>query len=99
MSHFSKVVMIRCGLENACYTYQGLVSRKSRKLFESEMPFLKLRPAYSVKLVFRYVAEGIKSKIAAKFCASRRLRFEDTKRIISSEMCPKSFRGVVSVVN
>ena len=31
---------------------QGPVSRKSRKLFGSEKPFVKLRPAYSVKLVF-----------------------------------------------
>ena len=30
-------------------------------------------------------------KITAKFCASRRLRFEDTKRIMSPEMRPKSF--------
>ena len=28
------------------------VSRKSRKLFGSEKPFVKIRPAYSVKLVF-----------------------------------------------
>ena len=31
---------------------QGLVSRKSRKLFGPEKPFVKLRPAYPVKLVF-----------------------------------------------
>ena len=30
----------------------GPVSRKSRELFEAEKPFVKLRPAYSVKLVF-----------------------------------------------
>ena len=30
----------------------GPVSRKSRKLFGPEKPFVKLRPAYSVKLVF-----------------------------------------------
>ena len=34
---------------------------------------------------------GIKIKITAKFLAFRRLRFEDTKRIMSPEMCPKSF--------
>ena len=66
------------------------VSRKSRKLFGLEKPFLRLRPAYSVKLVFSYVVKGIKSKIITKFCASRRLRFEDTKRIMSPEMRPKS---------
>ena len=37
---------------------------------------VKLRPAYSVKLVFSYFVKGIKIKIAAKFRASRRLRFE-----------------------
>ena len=57
----------------------GPVSRKS------------LRPAYSVKLVFSYVVKRIKIKITAKFRASRRLRFEDTKRIMSPEIRPKSF--------
>ena len=70
---------------------QGPVSRKSRELFGPEKPFVKLRPAYSVKLVFSHVVKGIKIKITAKFCASRRLRFEDTKRIISPEIRPKSF--------
>ena len=68
----------------------GPVSRKSRKLFGPEKPFVKLRPAYSVKLVFSYVAKGIKIKITAKFRASMRLSFEDTKRIMSPEMRPKS---------
>ena len=61
---------------------QGPVSRKSRELFGPEKPFGKLRPAYSVKLIFSHVVKGIKIKITAKFRASRRLRFEDTKRII-----------------
>ena len=65
---------------------------KSRKLFEPEKPFVKLRPAYSVKLVFTYVVKGIKIKITAKFRASRSLRLEDTKRIMSPEMRPKTFR-------
>ena len=70
---------------------QGPVSRKSRELFGPEKPFDKVRPAYSVKLVFSYVAKGTKIKITAKFRASRRLRFEDTKRIMSPEIRPKSF--------
>ena len=70
---------------------QGPVSRKSRELFGPEKPVVKLRPAYSVKLVFSYVVKGIKVKITAKFRASRRLRFEDTKRIVSPEISPKSF--------
>ena len=69
----------------------GPVSRKSRELFGPEKPVVKLRPAYSVKLVFSYVVKGIKIKITAKFRASRGLRFEDTKRIVSPEIRPKSF--------
>jgi len=51
---------------------QWPVSRKSRKLFGPEKPFLKLR-------------------LASKFRALRRLRFENTKRTMSPEMRPKSF--------
>ena len=50
-----------------------------------EKPVVKLRAANSVKLVFSYLVKGIKIKITAKFRASRRLRFEDTKRIISPD--------------
>ena len=67
------------------------VSRKSRGLFRPEKLFLKLRPAYCVKPVFSYVVQGIKVKITARFRTSRRLRFEETKRIMSSEIGPKSF--------
>ena len=70
---------------------QEPVSRKSRELFGPEKPFVKLRSAYSVKLVFSYVVKGIKIKITAEFRASSRLRFEDTKRIMSPEIRPKSF--------
>ena len=69
----------------------GPVSRKSRKLFGPEKPFLKLRHPYSVKLVFSYIVKGIKINITAKFRASRRLRFEDTTSIMAPEMRPKSF--------
>ena len=85
---------MRIALESrSCKNKHGLwpVSRKSRELFGPEKPFVKLRPAYSVKLVFSYVVKGIKIKIIAKFRASRRLRFEDTKRIMSPEIHPKSF--------
>ena len=57
----------------------------------SEKPFVNLRPANSVKPVFSYVVKGIKVKITAKFRASRRLRFEHTKRIMSPEIRPKRF--------
>ena len=56
-----------------------------------EKPFVKLRPANSVKPFFLYFVKGIKITINTKFRASRRLRFEDTKRIMSPEMRPKSF--------
>ena len=67
------------------------ISRNSRKLFGPENPFLKLRPAYSVKLVFWYVVKGITIKITAKFRATRRLCFAEKKRIMSPEMHPNSF--------
>ena len=51
----------------------------------------KTWPAYSVKLVFSYVVKGIKIKTTVKFRAPRRLRFEDTKRIMSPKMLPKNF--------
>ena len=72
-------------------SHLGPVSRKSRELSGPAKPFVKLRPAYSVELIFSHVVEGIKIKITAKFRASRRLRFEDTKRIMSPEIRPKSF--------
>ena len=44
---------------------QGPVSRKSRpKLFGPEKPFVKLPPAYSVKLLFSYVVKRISCKIS-----------------------------------
>ena len=70
---------------------RGAVSRNSRKLFGPEKPFVKLRPVYSVKLVFSYVVKGVKPKVTAKFRASRRLRVKDTRRIMLPEMRPKSF--------
>ena len=69
----------------------GPVSRKSRELFGPEKPFVKLRPSYSVKVIFSHNVKGIRIKITAKFRASRRLRFEDTKRIMLPEIRPKRF--------
>ena len=42
-------------------------------------------------MVFSYVVKGIKIKITAKFRASRRLRFKNTKRIMSADIRLKSF--------
>ena len=73
-------------------TKQGPVFRKSLKRSGPEKPFVKLWPPYSVNLVFSYVVKGIEIKITVKFRASRRLRFEDTKRIKSPEITPEKFR-------
>ena len=80
---------------NLCTSNSGLgpVSRKSRKLSGPEKPFLKLRHAYYVKLVFSYVVKGIKIKVKAKFLPLRRLRFEDTKRLMSPEIRLKRAPG------
>ena len=94
LSCFQLAYLIRestFGIRRLFTSDQGPVSRKSRELFGPEKPFVKLRPAYSVKLVFSYSVEGIKINITAKFRASRRLHFEDTKRIMSPDLRPKSF--------
>ena len=67
--NFIIAVFYRClssskkGLKNS-----GLacVSQKTRKLYGPEKPFVNLRPAYSVKLVFSYVVKGIKIKITSR---------------------------------
>ena len=52
---------------------------------------VKLRLTYSLKLVLPLFVKGIKIKRTAKIRASRRFRFEVTKRIISPEMRSKRF--------
>ena len=69
----------KCNDVEVFVSAQGPVSRKSRKLFGPEKPFVKLRPANSVKPFFSYFVKGIKIKMNAKFRASRCLRFENTK--------------------
>ena len=44
------------------YDDQSPVCRKSRKRFGPENPFVKLRPALSVKRVFSYVVKGIQQE-------------------------------------
>ena len=61
---------------------------KDPKTLRARKAICKNRLAYSVKLVFSYVVKGIKNKITAKFSGTERLRFEDTKRIMS----PQKFR-------
>ena len=69
----------------SCLPVLACVSQKTRKLYGPEKPFVKLRPAYSVKLVFSYVVKRIKVKITAKFRDTGHLNFEDTKRTMSPE--------------
>ena len=57
--------------------------KRPENYFTGPKAFVKLRPAYSVKLVFLYVVLGIKVKITPKFRDTKHLRFEDTKRIMS----------------
>ena len=66
-------------------TPQASVSQKTWKLYWLEKPFIKLRPAHSLKLVFLYVVKGVKIKITAKLRDTDHLCFEDTKRIMSPE--------------
>ena len=73
----------------------GPVSRKSHKLFGSDKPFLKLRSAYSRKLVFYYDFKIRKGKFVAKFHVWKSLCFCDTKEILSPEIRPKSFGSFV----
>ena len=56
---------------------------RSSFLESPEKLLVKLRPDYSEKLVFSYVIKRIKIKITAKLRASRHLRFESAKRIMS----------------
>ena len=63
--------------------YLGARFSEVPKTFRARKAIRKLRPAHSVKLVFSYVVKGLKIKISAKFRASRPIRFEDAKRIMS----------------
>ena len=67
---------------------QGPVSRKSRGLFGPENTTCSF-----CKAGFSYVVKGIKIKITARFRASRCLRFEDAKRIITRNT-PEKFSGL-----
>ena len=45
----------------------GALFSKVPKTFRARKAIRKLRPAYSVKLVFSFVVKGIKIKMTAKF--------------------------------
>ena len=69
----------------------GVCFSKVPKTFGAQKTVRKSRTRSFCKGGLSYVANGIQIKITAKFQASRRLRFEDTKRTMSPEMLPKSF--------
>ena len=58
MIHMGEGTLRNRLLKSVCVllnTVLGLVSGKLRNLFGFEKPFVKLRPSYSVNLVFSYV--------------------------------------------
>ena len=61
-----------------------------------EKPFVKLRPAYSVKLVFSYV-KGIKIKKTAKFRDTEHLRFEDKENYVTRKVSGLSRNGPLNI--
>ena len=89
-SFFGCLLFVRAGPQSAELTasYDWTGHRSRGPFLGPEKTFVKLRPAYSVKLVFAYLVKGIEMKITASFPASRRFRFEDTERIMSHEMRP-----------
>ena len=72
---------------------QGPVSRKPRKLFGPEKPFVKLWPAYSVNLVFSYVVKGIKNKNNCKVSCLETPSFWRYKENSVTRNAPEKFRN------
>ena len=71
---------------------KGPVSEKVPKTFRARKAICTPTTRLFCEAGLFICCKGNKNKItAAKFRASRRLRFKDTKRIMSPEMCPKSF--------
>ena len=80
--------MILSGSKRDIFFVSGTRFSKIQRTFRAQKAICK-RPACSVKLFFSYVVKGIKIKITAKFRVSRRLCFENTKRIMSPETFEK----------
>ena len=64
---------------------------KVPRTFRARKAIRKITTCLFCKARFFCDVKGIKLKINAKFRASTRLRFEDTKRIMSPEIRPKNF--------
>ena len=69
----------------------GPVSRNSRKVFGSEKPLVKLRPACLVKLVFSYVVEGTKINNCIVSCLETP-SFWRYKENYATRNAPENFR-------
>ena len=71
-----------------------MIAMVTRGLFlESPEKTLRARKAIQktpTRSFCKAVVKGIKINITARFCASRHLHFEDTKKIVSPEVRPKS---------
>jgi len=72
---------------------QGPVSRKSRKRFGPEKPFVRVRSANSVKLIFSYVVKGIKIKITKSFVPRDDLVVK-IQRELCHPKCPRKVSGL-----
>ena len=68
--------------------YQGPVSRKSRKLFGPENPFVNLSTACSGKPIFSHVVKVTKSKMIVKFDDLNPLRSCDKEGVVTPENGP-----------
>ena len=76
-STVSKLLLYHCSSQHwwnfaalLCWAVgdQACIFQKTQKLYRPEKPFIKLRPAYYLKLrSFHMVVKGIKIKITAKF--------------------------------
>ena len=69
----------------------GPVSRKSPELFGSEKAIRKITTCLFCKASLFICCKRNKNENNCKVSCLRRLRFEDTKRIVSPEIGPKSF--------
>jgi len=68
------------------------VSRKSRWIYGPEKPFVILRPAYSVMLVFSRVVKGIKTKINWKVSCLETPSFWRFEESYVTRNAPEKFR-------
>ena len=69
----------------------GPVSRRSREVFVSEKPVVKLQSTCFEKMIFKHIFIVKETKRIAKFDGLEPRRCKDIKLIVAPEMGPKSF--------